>query len=212
APSSANRSAIARPMPWPPPVTIATWPWSFMRRETAVRRDSHLRYGVRVGQLAVHAAEPRAFRLEHVAERQLLAVDMDRDRRRRVGILEHVVLERRDQRARFAHARVNHLLLLELDDALLGIATSHRVRRHADTPAIHALDAPVTGVIVERRALALVPHHDERGVAPGRITMQKPARVLIGRRLEEWLVDEVLSAAHDIGERALHIATSGLVV
>jgi len=70
----------------------------------------------------------------------------------------------------------------------------------------------VAGVVVERGALALVPHHDERRVAASRIAMQKPARITVRRRLEERLVDEVLPAAHDLGERALHVLTSRGVV
>ena len=80
---------------------------------------------------------------------------MDGDRGGGIGVLDHVVFERRDQRAGLADAGEDHGLPGELHHALLRIAAAHRERRHLDAAAVDALDAPDAGVIVERGALAL---------------------------------------------------------
>src|SRR6266567_4989821 len=119
-----------------------------------------------VGQLLVLAAVAAApDRLVDVAELHLATVDVDRDRRLIGRVLDHVVLERRDEGTRLAHSGHHDRFALELDDVLLGVATVDRERGDADLPAVDALDAPDAGVVVERCALADVPHHGEHGVA-----------------------------------------------
>src|SRR6185369_15962499 len=83
-----------------------------------------------VAELAVLAQPAVVDRLEDVAVRHLTAVDVQRDRGRVAGVLEHVVLERRDQRAGLADAGLDDRLRLELDDVLLGVAAEALVRRH----------------------------------------------------------------------------------
>ena len=60
-----------------------------------------------------------------MATGHLAAVDVNRHRRRRVCVGDHVVLERRDERAGLATARHDVGLLFELHDTCLGIATAH---------------------------------------------------------------------------------------
>src|SRR5213593_1286790 len=154
------------------------------------------RAGVRgVGELAVFpAVAARVHGVEDVAVGHLAAVHVDRDRGSRIGILDLVVLEGRDQSAGLGDPRHHLGLLAELDDVLLGIAAMDRERRDADAAAVDALAAPHAGMVVERRSLSLVPDQDQRGVAAPRIAMQEPARVAIGRRLEIGRGDELLAA------------------
>ena len=121
------------------------------------------------------------------------------------------MLERRDQRAGLADSGRDLGFHSELHDARLGIATAHGVRRHVEVAAIDALDAPDAGVVVQRRALTWPPDHRDDGVSAGRIAMQEPARVAIGRRFEEARV-EVEPIADQADERVHHLATTRLVV
>src|SRR5262245_66342801 len=89
-----------------------------------------------VTELAVLAQPAVLDRLEDVAVRHLTAVDVQRDRGRLAGVLQHVILERRDQRAGLADTGVDHRLLLELDDVVLGVAGEALVRRTLDLAAM----------------------------------------------------------------------------
>src|SRR5207247_10407564 len=117
----------------------------------------------------------RGHGLEDWSVGHLGGVHVDRDRGSRIGSLDLVVLEGRDQSAGLADPRHHLGLLAELDDVLLGIAAMDRERRDADAAAVDALAAPHAGMVVERRSLSLVPDQDRRGVAAPRVALQETA-------------------------------------
>src|SRR5262245_38398350 len=62
-------------------------------------------------------------------------------------------------------------------------------------------------MIVNRRALALAPHHDDDRVTRARIAVQKAPRVALARRDEQGGRERELAAADLLGQDRLHRRT-----
>jgi len=147
-------------------------------------------------------------RLKNVAPSELVSVDMESDRGPvRKIVADGVVLERRNQGARFALSRENRFLFAEVDDRVVGVVQDV-VAGDPDAATVNTLHTPFSGVIMKGRALAYVPNHRNHGISPRWVAVHQSPGILIFRRFQKAFWEEVQIGAEQLFEKVLHFRAS----